>query len=222
MIIINIIKISKSNKKYKISFMEKEKAAEESLNKKLIYFINEHGEIAEKETGIPSKYILIVLFICIISVILGFLDIYITNLVGIVIPSIISMRTLESKIPEDNQQWLTYWVIFGIFSFIDLFSYWLLKYFPFYFILKIIFLIWLFMPNTKGAKIIYKILITKLFKKYEKQIDEIDSSHLQFNADKFSVGNKDNIIDKKINDIEDMSNNLNSENNLVNNKLNEV
>merc|ERR1711957_779863 len=110
---------------------------------------------------------------CVVSVIIGFLDVYITALVGIVIPSIFSMRALETKDPDDDKHMLTYWVVWGIFSFIDLFTASLLKFIPFYFIIKIVFLIWLFMPNTKGALIIYNKFISKLFKKYEKQIDDI-------------------------------------------------
>jgi receptor expression-enhancing protein 5/6 len=191
---------------------------QESIFTKLINYIKEQGKLIEEKTGIPSKIVYIVLAICFISVIIGYLDVYITALVGIVIPSISSLRALQTKDSDDDKQWLTYWVVFGVFSFIDLFTASILKFIPFYFILKITFLIWLFMPNTKGALIIYTKIISKLFKKYEKQIDEIENQ-FQNNANKIMGGVQDNIPDKeKMNDLGNMANNLNSMNNLVNQK----
>ena len=191
---------------------------QESIFTKLINYIKEQGKLIEEKTGIPSKIVYIVLAICFISVIIGYLDVYITALVGIVIPSISSLRALQTKDSDDDKQWLTYWVVFGVFSFIDLFTASILKFIPFYFILKIAFLIWLFMPNTKGALIIYTKIISKLFKKYEKQIDEIENQ-FQNNANKIMGGVQDNIPDKeKMNDLGNMANNLNSMNNLVNQK----
>lgn len=184
----------------------------ESIINKITSYVKEQGKLVEEKTGIPSKYIFIGLAICLTSVIIGFLDVYITALVGIVIPSISSMRALETKDPEDDKQWLTYWVVFGIFSFIDLFTASLLKFIPFYFILKILFLMWLFMPNTKGAYIIYVKVISKLFKKYEKQIDDIDDQfHSQ--ANKFMGNVQDNVPSKEnFNDMKNMANIANNMN----------
>lgn len=131
-------------------------------------------KLIEEKTGIPAKYIYIGLSICLISVCIGYLEKYISCLVGIVIPMICSIRTLESKDRDDTKQWLTYWIVFGTFSFIDLFTFGLFHYIPFYFLLKIIFLIWLFMPNTRGASKIYDTIISKFFKKYKTQIDDFD------------------------------------------------
>merc|ERR1711957_580302 len=120
---------------------------------------------------------------------------------------------LETKDPDDDKHMLTYWVVWGIFSFIDLFTASLLKFIPFYFIIKIVFLIWLFMPNTKGALIIYNKFISKLFKKYEKQIDDIDNQ-FQSNANKFIGKVEENIPDKErvqdIGKMASMADNLNS------------
>ena len=62
--------------------------------------------------------------------------------------------------------------MYAIFTFIDLFAGFIMKFIPFYFFLKQIFLIWLFMPNTQGAAFLYNKVISKLFKKYESKIDE--------------------------------------------------
>ena len=148
--------------------------SQESFIQKATRFAQEQAELIHEKTGIPAKYVIIALGICIASVLIGYLDQYITCLVGIIFPSICSIRALETKDPEDDKQWLTYWVVYGIFTFIDLFSGFILKYIPFYFVLKIVFLIWLFFPTFKGASLIYQKVIVKLFNKYRPQIDEFE------------------------------------------------
>ena len=62
--------------------------------------------------------------------------------------------------------------IYGLFTFLDQFANFILRIFPFYFIFKIIFLIWCFMPNTMGALFIYNKFVAPYFKKYEDKIDK--------------------------------------------------
>lgn len=48
-----------------------------------------------------------------------------------------SIKAIESNSKEDDTMWLTYWVVYGVFSvaefFSDLFLYW----FPFYYVGKV-------------------------------------------------------------------------------------
>lgn len=153
-----------------------------SFLQKVISFAQEQAQLITNKTGIPAKYIIIALAVCVASVMIGYLDQYVTCLVGIVIPSICSIRALETKEIDDDKQWLTYWIVYGLFSFIDLFSGFILKYIPFYFIIKILFLLWLFLPTFMGASVIYNKIIIKLFNKYKPQIDELEHT----------IGNKAN------------------------------
>ena len=76
------------------------------------------------------------------------------------------------------------------------------------------------MPNTKGAYIIYTKFISKLFKKYEKQIDDIDNQ-FQSNAKILIGGVEENLPDKdKMNNLGNMANNLNNLNNNLNSNNN--
>ena len=91
---------------------------------------------------------------------------------GVTLPTYWSIKAIESEDYTDEKQWLTYWTIFGIFTLLDQFANFILRIFPFYFIVKIVFLIWCFMPNTMGALFIYNKLVAPYFKKYEEKIDK--------------------------------------------------
>ena len=128
-------------------------------------------EIIHQKTGVKGKYVIVGLLTSIIFVSIGFLDRIITNIVGTVYPAYWTMKSIESKSP-DAREWLTYWVVFACFTLIDTLSGFLLKFIPFYFFFKIIFLIWLFMPDSRNCTIVYNLVIVKLFKSVEKDIDE--------------------------------------------------
>ncbi|CDQ69652.1 unnamed protein product [Oncorhynchus mykiss] len=58
-------------------------------------------------------------------------------MIGFVYPAYYSIKALEGKNKDDDTKWLTYWVVYGIFSvgefFSDIFLYW----FPFYYAFKV-------------------------------------------------------------------------------------
>ncbi|MCQ2816159.1 MAG: HVA22/TB2/DP1 family protein [archaeon] len=134
--------------------------------------IKDQMQLIKDKTGIDPKIILGILGGAALLTLTGFLDSYITCIVGIVLPTYWSLKAIESAEGDDDRQWLTYWIVYGVFNFLDLFAHLILKFIPFYFFLKLIFLIWCFMPNTRGAAIIYDKIISKIFKKYETQIDK--------------------------------------------------
>lgn len=54
------------------------------------------------------------------------------------------IKAIESPNKEDDTQWLTYWVVYGVFSIAEFFSDLFLSWFPFYYMLKVcqLFLNW--------------------------------------------------------------------------------
>ena len=107
---------------------------------------------------------------------LGSLEKEIVTLTGIVFPVYMSMKALDSKDVEDDKQWCTYWVVFFTFELTELyvtkFGFDLLhNIIPYYFLIKLVFLIWLFFPSTSGATYIYDKILSKFFSKYEETID---------------------------------------------------
>lgn len=131
---------------------------------------NEQMTLIEKKTGIHGLYVIILLVVSVLFVYLNIFDNLITNLVGTVYPAFWTMKSIETK-GDDDKQWLTYWVVFASFTIVDMFSAFIVKFVPFYFLMKIIFLIWLFMPNSHGATLVYHLLVVRVFKSFESDID---------------------------------------------------
>ena len=128
--------------------------------------------LISQKTGVNGKIISSILIICSIFCFINIFSKYITCIVGVVLPAYWSIKAIESPQCDDDKQWLTYWAIYGLFTLLDQFANIILRIFPFYFIFKIIFLIWCFMPNTMGALFIYNKFVGPYFKKYEEQIDK--------------------------------------------------
>ena len=51
--------------------------------------------------------------------------------------------------------WLTYWIVFGFLTAFDRLLEFVLFFVPYYYTLKLVFLIWLFYPRSNGAYTIY-------------------------------------------------------------------
>ena len=109
-----------------------------------------------KQTGRSKKEVLHgVLILLVLLIVFGVGQHLLTNLVGAFYPAFMSFYALESPGIDDDKQWLTYWSVFGIFSLCDQFSERILSIIPFYFVLKVLLLIWLFHPSTLGAQTVY-------------------------------------------------------------------
>eukprot|EP00745_Piridium_sociabile_P011177 TRINITY_DN180021_c0_g1_i1.p1 TRINITY_DN180021_c0_g1~~TRINITY_DN180021_c0_g1_i1.p1 ORF type:complete len:192 (-),score=16.33 TRINITY_DN180021_c0_g1_i1:87-662(-) len=96
----------------------------------------------------------------------------ICNLVGFLYPAWQSFRAIESSNAEDDKLWLTYWVVYGFFSLVEVFGDYILFWVPFYWMLKLIFLVYLFLPQTKGAIQMYNQFIRPFLMKNEKRIED--------------------------------------------------
>lgn len=135
--------------------------AELTFGKKL----SAHLALIKEKTGIPGPIIVGLLAMCILFVCFSFYDVIIVTLVGTVFPIYWSVKAIESPETDDDKQWLTYWVVYSFWRLLDMYSGIILQYIPHYFIIKIVLLIWMMMPNTQGAAIIYNKVITKVYKK---------------------------------------------------------
>ena len=157
---------------------EMQKQAQGYINQFKSWYQKEINLISQK-TGVDGKIISSILIICSVFCFVNIFSKYITCIVGVILPAYWSIKAIESPEYDDDKQWLTYWAIYGLFTLLDQFASIILRIFPFYFIFKIIFLIWCFMPNTMGALFIYNKFVGPYFKKYEERIDKKIEKFLQ-------------------------------------------
>ncbi|KAF8368046.1 hypothetical protein PRIPAC_85875 [Pristionchus pacificus] len=110
----------------------------------------------EKKTGMKREQLFLI-SASIVSLYLVFGDLAHTvcNLIGVVYPSYVSVKAIRTDEKTDDTKWLIYWTVFGFFSLIDAFAKGIMHAFPIYFLFKALFLMYLFMPQTEGAEILY-------------------------------------------------------------------
>jgi receptor expression-enhancing protein 5/6 len=121
------------------------------------------GTVAEK-TGQKEqhvKYAIIGLVVLILFFGLG--GSIISKLVGFLYPAFESLKALETARGTDDSKWLTYWVVFSAFNFVEHFVEFIFGILPFYFLIKMCFFLWLYLPLTNGADMIYDKFVSPLF-----------------------------------------------------------
>lgn len=104
----------------------------------------------EHHTKVNVEY-LIVAVVLVIGALLfaGVGGSFITNFIGFVYPLFCSVKAIESKETDDDTQWLTYWVVYALFNLLDSFATYILYWIPFFYPLKLVFLLWCMLPQFK-------------------------------------------------------------------------
>ena len=81
---------------------------------------------------------------------------FVSDLTCFAYPAYMSFKAIDSLAIEDDIQWLTYWIVFSVMSFVETTGGSILSFIPFYFGFKIMFMIWLYHPKYQGATLVYK------------------------------------------------------------------
>ncbi|XP_044854532.1 receptor expression-enhancing protein 6 isoform X1 [Mauremys mutica] len=98
------------------------------------------------------------------------------NLIGFVYPAYVSIKAIESTDKDDDTMWLTYWVVYGVFSVAEFFSDTFLYWFPFYYAGKCLFLVWCMAPvSWNGSQVLYQKVIRPFFLKHHRIVDSVIS-----------------------------------------------
>ncbi|KAG0290071.1 ER membrane protein DP1/Yop1 [Linnemannia gamsii] len=123
-------------------------------------------------TGVPKTYLALgggAFFI--VMIFFNFAGKLLSNILGWVYPSYRSFKALESPDHDDDKQWLTYWAVYGFVSILESFTDILLYWFPFYFFLKTVLLLWLMLPTFNGATIVYTRILRPFLAQHRNEID---------------------------------------------------
>ncbi|KAF2666177.1 hypothetical protein BT63DRAFT_51981 [Microthyrium microscopicum] len=120
----------------------------------------------EKQTGVQKVYVVLgfgalYFFLIFFNVAAEFL----VNTIGFALPAYYSLHALFTAGTADDTQWLTYWVVY---AFLTVFEsginavYW----FPFYYTFKFVLVLWMALPQTSGAQIVFRSFLEPVFAKY--------------------------------------------------------
>nr|XP_033809789.1 receptor expression-enhancing protein 6 isoform X2 [Geotrypetes seraphini] len=152
-----------------------------SLRERLQAFINGDNLMAnmlgkvEARTGIKKYYLATGSFCSMgLYLVFGYGASLLCNLIGFIYPAYCSVKAIESPDKKDDTIWLTYWVVYGIFSVVEFFSDIFLFWFPLYYVGKCVFLLWCMAPFTwNGSRLLYNRFIRPFFLKHQQAVDSV-------------------------------------------------
>ncbi|XP_061552956.1 receptor expression-enhancing protein 1 isoform X3 [Phycodurus eques] len=91
---------------------------------------------------------------------------------GTLYPAYSSYKAVKSKDVKEYVKWMMYWIIFALFTSVEVFTDMFLCWLPFYYELKIAFVVWLLSPYTKGSSVLYRKFVHPTLSSKEKDIDD--------------------------------------------------
>lgn len=92
-----------------------------------------------------------------------------SSVAGYVWPVYASFKAIRTPEKDDDTQWLTYWVVFGTLEAAA--TVLPLRFIPMYSVAKCVFLLWCYLPQTRGANLVFRVAIEPFLTRYENSID---------------------------------------------------
>eukprot|EP00835_Amoeboradix_gromovi_P007082 NODE_1044_length_1788_cov_0.240379.p1 type:complete len:205 gc:universal NODE_1044_length_1788_cov_0.240379:1396-782(-) len=177
----DILHLSKTFKTF-LKLMENIKAQALSFHKKVDENLSQYPILnqIEKQYGVPKAYV--AEGIMALSALLLVLDIagkFLSNLIGLIYPGNKSLKAIKSSATEDDTKWLTYWVVYATFATVESFTDLLINWVPFYYTAKVLFLLYLSLPQFDGAVKVYQIIepfLTKEGSKMDAALDKLKNA----------------------------------------------
>ncbi|XP_072314456.1 receptor expression-enhancing protein 1 [Eucyclogobius newberryi] len=91
---------------------------------------------------------------------------------GTLYPAYSSYKAVKSKDVKEYVKWMMYWIIYALFTAVEAFTDTFVCWLPFYYELKIAFVVWLLSPYTKGSSVLYRKFVHPTLSSKEKDIDD--------------------------------------------------
>ncbi|RMZ86118.1 hypothetical protein DV737_g17, partial [Chaetothyriales sp. CBS 132003] len=98
-----------------------------------------------------------------------------SSVTTILLPAYISYKALRSRDPAQINPWLIYFTILSLALLAESWTYFILSWIPFYSWIRLVFLLYLVLPQTQGAKVIYLDYLEPYIVHHEAQIDHFIS-----------------------------------------------
>lgn len=96
-----------------------------------------------------------------LKAVLSNIDIFAGPVVTLMYPLYASIRAIETPSRLDDQQWLTYWVLYSFITLFELTFAKVLEWLPFWPYLKLVATCWLVLPMFNGAAFVYENYVRK-------------------------------------------------------------
>ncbi|XP_054854530.1 receptor expression-enhancing protein 4 isoform X4 [Eublepharis macularius] len=87
-------------------------------------------------------------------------------------PAYASYKAVKTKNIREYVRWMMYWIVFALFMATETVADTFISWFPFYYEIKMAFVVWLLSPYTKGASLLYRKFIHPTLTRKEKEIDQ--------------------------------------------------
>lgn len=121
----------------------------------------------ESKTGVDRFFVVLGLVgVAALYMIFGHFAELVCNVVGFLYPAYMSIKAVESSQKADDTQWLTYWIIFALLNVLEFGEETITGYFPFYWLCKCAFLVYLYLPSTMGAQKAYQRFVKPLASRF--------------------------------------------------------
>eukprot|EP00112_Aurelia_sp_Birch-Aquarium-sp1_P010213 Seg2191.4 transcript_id=Seg2191.4/GoldUCD/mRNA.D3Y31 product="Receptor expression-enhancing protein 2" protein_id=Seg2191.4/GoldUCD/D3Y31 len=91
---------------------------------------------------------------------------------GTLYPAYRSYKAVKTKDVREYVKWMMYWIVFAFFTAAENAADCFISWLPLYYEIKIIFLLWLLSPATKGSSILYRKFVHPWLSRHEKDIDK--------------------------------------------------
>uniref|UniRef100_A0A8C6VP31 Receptor expression-enhancing protein n=1 Tax=Naja naja TaxID=35670 RepID=A0A8C6VP31_NAJNA len=92
-------------------------------------------------------------------------------LLGTLYPAYASYKAVRNKDVREYVRWMMYWIVFALFMATETVTDTFISWFPFYYEIKMAFVVWLLSPYTKGASLLYRKFVHPTLSSKEKEID---------------------------------------------------